>query len=307
MPIMLPEGLPAKTALERENVFVISDERAAKQDIRPLKIAILNLMPNKVVTETQLCRVLSNTSLQVELTLLFPHNHKSLHTSDEYIAEFYRSTMAVEDEKFDGLIITGAPVEKLDFSEVTYWDELCRVNEWAKTNVFSTIYICWAAFAGLYMNYGIPKMALSKKLSGVYEHKVLVPTHELVRGFDERFFAPHSRWSEPDREDIDLCDKITVLSESDTAGAYIIADNDGRKFYITGHSEYDYNTLDSEYKRDSGKDPSTPIPENYYPEDNPENKPLNKWRSHSNLLFSNWLNYCVYQKTPYDLNDIGKG
>lgn len=306
MPIKLPVGLPAREALEHENVFTITHTRANTQDIRPLRIAILNLMPNKEVTETQLCRLLSNTSLQVELTLLYPYNYKSSHTSEEYLEQFYRSTHDVESEKFDGLIITGAPVEKLDFAEVHYWDELCRLNEWSKQNVWSTMYICWAAFAGLYMNYGIPKIPLEKKLSGVYEHKVLMPTHELVRGFDDRFYVPHSRWSESYPEDIEKCPDLDILARSDAAGIYLVASKDKRRFYVMGHSEYDFNTLDSEYRRDSAKDPSTPIPENYYPGDDPTKTPQNIWRSHSNLMFSNWLNYFVYQETPYDLRDIGK-
>ena len=306
MPITLPSGLPAIEALERENVFTMTESRATTQDIRPLKIAVLNLMPNKVVTETQLCRVLSNTSLQVELTLLYPHSHKSLHTSEEYISQFYRSTKDVEDESFDGLIITGAPVERLDFYEVSYWDELCRLNEWTKTHVYSTMYICWAAFAGLYMNHGIPKIPLAKKISGVYEHKILMPTNPIVRGFDDKFFVPHSRWSEPYAEDILACKELDVLASSDEAGIYLVASKDNRRFYITGHSEYDFNTLDSEYRRDIAKDPTTPIPVHYYPDDNPDLKPQNTWRAHSHLLFSNWLNYCVYQETPYNLEFLKK-
>ncbi len=306
MPIMLPTGLPAIEALERENVFTITRTRATTQDIRPLKIAVLNLMPNKVVTETQLCRVLSNTSLQVELTLLHPYGHKSLHTSEEYISQFYRSTKDVEDEYFDGLIITGAPVERLDFNEVSYWDELCKLNEWTKTHVYSTMYICWAAFAGLYMNHGIPKVPLSKKLSGVYEHKILKPTNPILRGFDDTFFVPHSRWSESYSDDIFACGELDVLASSDEAGIYLVASKDNRRFYIMGHSEYDSNTLDSEYRRDTAKDPSTPIPVHYYPNDDPDAIPQNTWRAHSHLLFSNWLNYCVYQETPYNLEFLKK-
>lgn len=304
MPIKLPSGLPAKETLEKENVFTISDIRANTQDIRPLKIAVLNLMPDKVATETQLCRVLSNTSLQVELTLLHPCSHQSQHTPEEHIKAFYRSIDDVREEKFDGLIITGAPVERLDFSEVTYWDELCRFNEWSKTHVYSTLYICWAAFAGLYMNHGVDKLPLDKKLSGVYRHRVLDKTHPLMRGFDDTFFVPHSRWSEPSREQIEATEGIDILSDSDEAGVYIVGDKDRRRFYITGHSEYDFNTLHKEYVRDSAKDAKTPIPVNYYPDDDSEKTPPNVWRAHSNLLFSNWLNYCVYQETPYDLDNM---
>lgn len=304
MPIKLPRDLPAKEALDNENIFTITDTRASTQDIRPLRIAILNLMPKKVITETQLCRVLSNTSLQVELTLLYPYAHKSAHTSDDYIMQFYRSTKDVMDEKFDGLIITGAPVEKMEFDEVSYWDEIVKLNEWSKTNVYSTLYICWAAFAGLYMNYGIKKVGLEKKLSGVYEHKLCTTRHELVRGFDEKFYVPHSRWSEPCREQIEACGELEVIARSDEAGIYLVGSKDKRTFYITGHSEYDFDTLDAEYRRDKAKNPDTPIPAHYYPDDNPRKKPLNVWRAHSNLLFSNWLNYFVYQETPYDINKI---
>ena len=304
MPIKIPEGLPAATTLEKENIFVMTEHRAETQDIRPLKIAILNLMPTKIVTETQLIRLLSNCSLQVEITLLQTSTHVSKNTSPEHMAAFYKYFDDVCDEKFDGLIITGAPVEDLPFEAVDYWPELCRVMEWSKTHVFSTFHICWAAQAGLYYHYGIPKYPLPEKLFGIYEHTPLVPDHPILRGFDETFLAPHSRHTAIKTEDILQDKRLTLLAESEKAGAYIISARDSRMFFVTGHSEYDNDTLSREYFRDLNAGLPIQIPYNYFPEDNTENRPPNRWRGHAHLLFSNWLNYFVYQLTPYDLNEI---
>lgn len=304
MPIKIPTGLPAGEILENENIFVMNELRANSQDIRPLKIAILNLMPTKVVTETQLVRLLSNSSLQVELTLLQTASHVSKNTSAEHMATFYKCFDDVCDEKFDGLIITGAPVEELPFEAVDYWPELCRVMEWSKTHVFSTIHICWAAQAALYHHFGVPKYKLNKKLFGIYSHNVLKPTHPLLRGFDEKFLAPHSRHTECKISDIEREPALDILAASDDAGAYIIADRSSRMFFITGHSEYDSDTLAKEYFRDLDKGLPIDIPKNYFPGDNPKARPENMWRGHAHLLFSNWLNYFVYQLTPYDVNDI---
>jgi len=304
MPIKIPTGLPAREILQKENIFVMDESRAVKQDIRPLKLAILNLMPTKIVTETQIIRLLSNTPLQIELTLLKTATHVSLNTSGEHMQAFYRTFDEVKHEKFDGLIITGAPVENLDFSEVDYWDELCEILDWSKKNVYSTLHICWAAQAGLWHHYGIPKYSLPEKMFGVFSHRTLEPNHPLLRGFDETFVAPHSRHTEIRREDIEKCDKVEILAESDEAGVYIVASKKRRLFYVTGHSEYDAGTLAAEYFRDVSKGLDIEVPKHYFPGDNPENMPKNVWRSHAHLLFSNWLNYFVYQSTPYDLNTM---
>ena len=304
MPIKIPEGLPATSTLEAENIFVMNELRAQSQDIRPLKIAILNLMPTKIVTETQLIRLLSNCSLQVELTLLQTASHISKNTSPEHMSAFYKYFDDVCDEKFDGLIITGAPVEDMPFESVDYWPELCQVMEWSKTHVFSTFHICWAAQAGLYYHYGIPKYQLPKKLFGIYEHRPLVPSHPILRGFDEMFLAPHSRHTEIKTEDILQDKRLTLLADSEKAGAYIISARDSRMFFVTGHSEYDNDTLSKEYFRDLNAGLPIEIPYNYFPENDPEKRPPNLWKGHAHLLFSNWLNYFVYQLTPYDLNDI---
>jgi len=304
MPIKIPRGLPAKNILNEENIFTINEVRAKAQDIRPLKIAILNLMPNKEVTETQLIRLLSNTPLQIELTLLRCASHRSKNTSEEYLASFYKFFHEVKDEKFDGLIITGAPVENLDFKDVTYWEELCEIMDWSKTNVFSTLHICWAAQAGLFYHHGIKKYPLKKKLSGVYRHKVNLATHPLVRGFDEEFSAPHSRYTEIKMQDINACDDVQLIASSKQAGAYIIGSSNMRMFFVTGHCEYDWDTLKGEYLRDLKKGIDPDIPENYFPDNDPTKRPKNLWRGHAHLLFSNWLNYFVYQMTPFDLEEL---
>lgn len=305
MPIKVPAGLPAVEILENENIFVMDENRALHQDIRPLKIAILNLMPTKIVTETQLIRLLSNTPLQVELTLLYPSTaHKPKHTSEEHMAHFYTNCDEVRKERFDGLIITGAPVENLDFSEVRYWDELCKIMEWSKTHVYSTLHICWAAQAALYYHYGIPKHSLDKKMFGIFSHTLNVPEHPLFRGFDEVFNAPHSRHTDIDTELVRKEPRLEVLSESEKAGLFMVGDRDMRRFFVTGHLEYDYDTLSKEYFRDVNKGLDIDVPYNYFPNDDPSKRPLNTWRSHAHLLFSNWLNYCVYQMTPYDINEI---
>lgn len=304
MPIKIPTGLPAGDILQSENIFVMDETRASKQDIRPLRLAILNLMPTKITTETQIIRLLSNTPLQIELTLLKTATHQSANTSVEHMEAFYRTFDDVRDEKFDGLIITGAPVENLDFTEVDYWDELCEILAWSKTNVFSTLHICWAAQAGLWYHYGIPKYELKEKMFGVFSHVPLQPAHPLLRGFDEVFQAPHSRHTEIKREDILRCPKIEILSESVEAGVYIVASRKRRLFFVTGHSEYDAGTLAAEYFRDKNKGLPIALPKHYFPADDPTLPPRNTWRGHAHLLFSNWLNYFVYQATPFDLKNI---
>ncbi len=304
MPIKIPDGLPALKTLENENIFVMNELRASHQDIRPLKIAVLNLMPTKETTETQLIRLLSNSSLQIELTLLGTESHTPKHTLPEHMSAFYKNFSDIKNEKFDGLVITGAPVEGLDFAEVDYWEELCEIMEWSKLNVFSTLHICWAAQAGLYYHYGVPKYPLDKKMFGVFEHTVLMPKHPILRGFDEKFFAPHSRHTGIHKEDIEKAEGVDLLCESDIAGPYIIAARDMRMFFVTGHSEYDFDTLSKEYFRDKNKGLDIDVPYNYFPDDDPEKRPPNIWRGHAHLLFSNWLNYFVYQMTPYDINEI---
>ena len=306
MPIKIPTGLPAGDILQSENIFVMDENRAMAQDIRPLKLAILNLMPTKITTETQIIRLLSNTPLQIELTLLKTATHASANTSVEHMEAFYRTFDDVRDEKFDGLIITGAPVENLDFTEVDYWDELCEILAWSKTNVFSTLHICWAAQAGLWYHYGIPKHELKEKMFGVFSHVPLQPAHPLLRGFDEVFQAPHSRHTEVRREDILQCPKVEILSESVEAGVYIVASRKRRLFFVTGHSEYDAGTLAAEYFRDKNKGLPIALPRHYFPADDPTLPPRNTWRSHAHLLFSNWLNYFVYQATPFDLRTMEK-
>lgn len=304
MPVNIPKTLPAQGILEAENVFVMSTDRALKQDIRPLKVAILNLMPTKIATETQLLRLLGNSPLQVDITLLHMSSHISKNTSAEHLLNHYVTFNEITNEKYDGLIITGAPVEELPFEEVDYWQELTQVINWAETNVESSFYICWGAQAALYHLYGIPKFGLDQKMFGVFEHRVLFPNEKLLRGFDDHFFAPHSRHTEVRRQDIDMNPNLQVLAESDQAGVYIIRSVDGRHFFITGHSEYDPLTLKAEFDRDVAKGLTIKIPNNYYPGDDPKAEPIVKWRGHANLLFSNWLNYYVYQVTPYDLDQI---
>ena len=306
MPIRIQSDLPAKEKLERENIFVMDETRAMHQDIRPLKVAILNVMPLKEETELQLLRVLSNTPLQVDVTFLNVKTHISQNTSASHLNKFYTFYDEIKNQKFDGLIITGAPVEQLDFEEVDYWDELCQIFEWSKKNVTSTLHICWGAQAGLYYHFGIHKHELPEKISGIYKHMVRNRKEPLVRGFDDEFYAPHSRYTEVTKEDVVACDKLKILAESNEAGVYICISEGGKQVFVTGHPEYDRYTLDSEYKRDIGKGLNPKMPCNYYPYDNSENKPLLQWRSHSINLYSNWLNYYVYQTTPYDVDTIGE-
>jgi homoserine O-succinyltransferase len=304
MPIKIPKDLPAQDILEDENIFVMKEETALHQDIRPLKIAILNLMPTKITTETQLIRLLSNSPLQIDLTLLGTATHTSKHTPLEHMNAFYKNFNDINNEKFDGLLITGAPVEELEFEEVDYWNELQMIMDWSKTNVFSVFHICWAAQAGLYHHYGIPKYPLSEKMFGVFPHKLTNPHHQFVRGFDEVFYVPQSRHTEIRASDIATLNDLEILSYSDISGVYIVASKNNRMFFVTGHSEYDCDTLASEYRRDADKGLPIKIPYNYFPSDDPTLKPVNKWRSHANLMFSNWLNYFVYQMTPYNIEKI---
>lgn len=305
MPIKIPNDLPAAEILSSENIFVMHEERAVHQDIRPLNIVILNLMPTKIVTETQILRLLGNSPLQVDITLLHPKTHVSKNTSQEHLIKFYNTFDEIKTRKFDGMIITGAPVELLDFDKVDYWDELKEIMEWTRSHVFSTFYICWGAQAGLHYHYGIPKYALNSKMFGIFPHRVCVRNHKLMRGFDDEFFAPHSRYTEVKKEDIEKVEQLEILAESDKAGVYIVASKDGRQIFVTGHSEYDPLTLKYEYDRDVSRGLQIAIPENYYPNNDTSKMPLTKWRGHANLLFSNWLNYHVYQETPYDLEQIG--
>jgi len=305
MPVKIPATLPAARTLTEENIFVMDDARAMMQDIRPLKIAILNLMPTKEVTETQLLRLLGNTPLQIEITLLTMASHESANTSREYLEAFYRTFDSVKDQKFDGLIITGAPVENLPFEEVDYWEELVRIMDWSRTHVFSTLNICWGAQAALYHQFGIDKHRLEDKAFGIFEHRVLNPRHKLVRGFDDAFRAPHSRHTTIHKEDIIRIPELEILAESVEAGVFLIASRDGRSIYVSGHAEYDADTLSREYNRDVSKGLKIDVPKNYYPDNNPEHVPSVSWRAHANLLFVNWLNYFVYQETPFDIEDIG--
>jgi homoserine O-succinyltransferase len=305
MPIRTQSDLPAKETLENENIFVMDETRAMHQDIRPLKVAILNVMPLKEETELQLLRVLSNTPLQVDVTFLNVKSHISQNTSASHLNKFYTFYDEIKNEKFDGLIITGAPVEQLAFEDVDYWEELCQIFEWSKKNVTSTLHICWGAQAGLYYHFGLKKKELKEKITGIYKHRVKNRKEPLVRGFDDEFYAPHSRYTEVSKEDVENCDKLKILAESDEAGVFICISEGGKQVFVTGHPEYDRYTLDSEYKRDMGKGLNPKIPYNYYPDDNPKNRPLLQWRSHSINLYSNWLNYYVYQITPYDVENIG--
>ena len=303
MPINIPRGLPAGEQLENENIFVMNEERASSQDIRPLDIVVLNLMPTKIATETQLVRLLSNSSLQVNLTLLHPASHASKNTAQEHLEAFYHTFDEIKERRFDGLVITGAPVENLPFEAVDYWAELCEIMEWSKTHVYSTFHICWAAQAGLYYHYGVPKYDLPEKMFGVFSHRVLSAKHPLLRGFDELFYAPHSRHTEIRATDIAKVKELELLSAGE-AGVYIVADRNERRFYVTGHSEYDFDTLAKEYFRDVERGLPIQVPKNYFPSDDPNRRPLNLWRGHAHLLFANWLNYFVYQKTPYDQRNI---
>ena len=304
MPIKIPNELPATKVLNNENIFVITETRALTQDIRPLRIAILNLMPTKIVTETQLARVLGNTPLQVEVELLHMKSHISKNTSEEHLLSFYKTFDQIKHMKFDGMVITGAPVENLPFEEVDYWQELTEIMEWSKTNVTSTFHICWGAQAALYYHYGVPKYPLDKKLFGVFKHKVDHKTSILFRGFDDEFYVPHSRHTTIKREDIEKVPELKILSTSDDAGVYVVSTAQGRQIFVTGHSEYDADTLYKEYKRDVDAGLPIEVPKNYFPNDDPTKAPVMNWRGHANLLYSNWLNYFVYQTTPYDIDEI---
>ncbi len=304
MPIRIPNDLPAVKTLNDENIFVMTETRAITQDIRPLKILLLNLMPKKIETETQLSRLLGNSPLQVELELIHTKSHKSKNTPAEHLLAFYKTFDDVKHKTFDGLIITGAPVENMPFEEVEYWDELCEIMEWSKTHVHSTFHICWGAQAGLYYHFGIDKKPLDKKMFGVFKHKADYKRSILFRGFDDEFMVPHSRHTTVDIEDVRKVPEIKILASSEEAGVYAMATAEGKQIFITGHSEYDANTLANEYFRDLGEGKPIEIPKNYFPDDNPENEPVVTWRSHANLLYSNWLNYFVYQTTPYDIEQI---
>lgn len=305
MPIRIPDHLPAAKILESENIFVMTENRAMHQDIRPLQIAILNLMPTKIETETQLLRLLGNTPLQVDIDLIQTATHTSKNTAREHLLEFYQTFDQVAANKYDGMIITGAPVESLDYTQVDYWEELCAIMDWSVRNVYSTLHICWGAQAGLYHHHGIPKYPLPQKLSGIYKHRALDLQHPLLRGFDEMFYMPHSRYTEVRQADIDGCEALQVLALSETAGAAIVATQDARQVFVTGHCEYDRYTLAQEYRRDVARGLAPAVPHHYFPGDDPEAVPPLCWRSHASLLFSNWLNYFVYQQTPYDLSAIG--
>jgi len=306
LPIRIPNDLPAAGTLQQENIFVMPQNRALSQDIRPLEIVLLNLMPTKIVTETQLSRVLGNTPLQVNLELMHTTSHVSKNTSQDHLLSFYKSFDELKDRKFDGMVITGAPVELMPFEEVDYWPELCRIMEWSKTHVHSTFHICWGAQAGLYYHYGIQKHLLPEKLFGVYEHTADYKRSILLRGFDDVFWAPHSRHTTVDRADLEKVPELKILASSERAGVYAAMTKGGRQIFITGHSEYDPGTLEKEYLRDKGQGLPISVPENYYPGDDETKEPLVRWRGHGNLLFSNWLNYFVYQTTPYDIMTIGQ-
>ena len=304
MPIKIPNELPAVKILEEENIFVMTERRAITQDIRPLKILILNLMPTKIDTETQLSRLLGNTPLQVEIELIHTSTHKSKNVSEEHLLAFYKEFYQVKDMYFDGMIITGAPVEKMEFEEVEYWQELAEIMEWSKSHVHSTLHICWGAQAGLYYHYGIQKRTLPEKLSGIYIHRLDYKNSILFRGFDDEFLVPHSRYTTVYRKDILAVPELKILASSDKAGVYAVVSNGGKQVFLTGHSEYDAETLGREYRRDkdAGIDPK--LPENYFPGDDDSRRPLLSWRAHATLLFTNWLNYFVYQTTPYDIESI---
>ncbi len=306
MPIKIPKKLPAFGELQQENIFVMSDERAEHQDIRPLKIVILNIMPKKIVTETQLMRLLSNTPIQVDIELLSLESHVSKNTPQSHLSNFYTTFDEIKNNRYDGMIITGAPVEQLEFNEVDYWDEICTIMEWSKTHVFSAMHICWGAQAALHYHFGIDKTLLPKKMFGVFQHRVDNPSAQLVNGFDDLFFVPHSRHTTIPREEIEACESLDILASSDIAGVHIAANKNGRQYFLLGHCEYDRDTLADEYFRDRDTRDDVSIPYNYFPNDDPTKKPTFCWRGHANLLFSNWLNYCIYQSTPYDLEELEK-
>ena len=304
MPIKIPNDLPAAATLQEENIFVMTHTRATTQHIRPLRIALLNLMPKKIETETQLSRLLGNTPIQIELELVRMKSHESANTSQEHMLAFYKTFDEIKDQRFDGLVITGAPVEQMPFEEVDYWEELCTIMEWSKTHVHSTLHICWGAQAGLYYHYGIDKQPLPKKMFGVFPHKVEYKRSILFRGFDDTFMVPHSRHTTVRREEIEAVPELRILSSSDEAGVYAVFTRQGRQIFIMGHSEYDPDTLKNEYVRDVKANKPIEVPKNYFPNDDPTQPPLVRWRSSANLLFSNWLNYFVYQTTPFDLNTL---
>ena len=304
MPITIPNGLPAAQTLAEENIFVMHETRAASQDIRPLQILVLNLMPTKIATETQLARLLGNTPLQVELAFMRTKSHESKNTSKEHLSKFYTTFDEIRDRNYDGLIITGAPVEHMEFEEVEYWNELCQIMEWSRTHVYSTFHICWGAQAALYYHYGIRKYPLEEKMFGIFPHRVERRSSMLMRGFDDVFMVPHSRHTTVLREDIERCSKLKILASSEKAGIYAVATEGGRQVFITGHSEYDAETLKTEYMRDKNLGLPIRVPENYFPNDDDTQPPIVSWRSHANLLYQNWLNYFVYQTTPFDLQSI---
>ncbi len=304
MPIKIPDHLPAQKVLESENIFTMNEGRASSQDIRPLRILLLNLMPTKIETETQFLRLLGNTPLQCEIELLQTVTHVAKNISSSYLAAFYKTFEEVKDEKYDGMIVTGAPVEKMPFEEVDYWPELCEIYEWAKSNVYSIMHICWGAQSALYYHYDIPKEQLDEKIFGVFPHRLVDVYHPLLRGFDDEFYMPHSRHTQVLRSDIEKVSDLVILGTSEIAGVSIVASKNGRRFFVMGHPEYDRNTLSAEYFRDVSRGLRPSVPYHYFPNDNPNSIPLLTWRSHANLLFSNWLNYYVYQQTPYDLRAL---
>lgn len=305
MPIRIPNDLPAAQVMQQENIFVMKHQRATTQQIRPLEIVVLNLMPTKIVTETQFTRLLGNTPLQVNLELMHTSTHRSKNVPEEHLLTFYKNFDELKDRKFDGMVITGAPVEHMNFEDVDYWPELCRIMEWSKTHVHSTLHICWGAQAGLYYHYGINKQPLEKKLFGVYPHTADYKRAILLRGFDDTFYVPHSRHTTVHREDIEAVPGLKILASSEEAGVYAIMNKNGHHIFITGHSEYDPRTLEAEYLRDKNLGKAISVPENYYPDDDDTKEPIVRWRGHANLLFSNWLNYFVYQTTPYDIETVG--
>lgn len=306
MPIQIPNDLPAASILQQENIFIMNEDRAVTQDIRPLEIVVLNLMPTKIATETQLSRLLGNTPLQVRLELMHTKSHISKNTAQEHLLTFYKSFDELKDRKFDGMVITGAPVELMEFEEVDYWPELCQIMEWSKTHVHSTFHICWGAQAGLYYHYGIQKHRMNDKLFGIFEHKKDYPRSILLRGFDDTFWVPHSRHTTVLREDIEKVPGLKILSSSPEAGVYLVMNKNGHQIFATGHSEYDPDTLEKEYLRDKNMGLPISVPKNYYPNDDDTCDPVVRWRGHAHLLFSNWLNYLVYQTTPYDIKHIGE-
>lgn len=307
MPIRIPDSLPATDILESENIFVMTERRAVHQDIRPLKLVLLNLMPTKIVTETQIMRKLSNTPLQIEIELLQAASHDAKNVAAQHLETFYTTFDKIKDQHFDGMIITGAPVELLNFEQVDYWDELCEIMDWSTTNVHSVFHICWGAQAGIYYHYGVAKHELPTKMFGVFEHRVNKPSSPLARGFNDRFWAPHSRYTEVRAEDIETHPDLELIAVSDEAGVYLAKSTDSRHFFAFGHPEYDRDTLMKEYERDSAKGTNTALPQHYFPADDPTQDPLVTWRAHAQLLYTNWLNYYVYQTTPYDLEKAGTG